>query len=355
MDPDIVQIEKHAKYFARFLKLLPARLSSHDCTRITIAFFAVSGLDVLNSLHILKNSFKNEIIEWLYRCQINPREDDMSCGGFQGSTTFITCKTNEMLNDFSWERHYQWGHLAVTYTAIATLATLGDDLSRLNRKAIIRGVEAVQKENGSFSASIQGSESDMRFVYCAAAICYMLNDWGNINKKLMADYILKSIRYDYGISQDGEMESHGGTTFCAVAALYMSDQLYILSEEVLEGMKRWLLFRQTDGFQGRPNKLSDTCYSFWIGATLKILDAFELSDFKQNRDYILSTQDTCVGGFCKWPGSNTDPFHTYFGLCGLTFIKEKNLADITPALNITYRAFNHLQKLQKSWKLENPY
>lgn len=350
MDSNIVQIEKHAKYFIRFLKLLPARLSSHDCTRITIAFFAVSGLDVLNSLHLLKPNLKHEIIEWLYKCQVNPREDDLICGGFQGSTTLITCKTSEMLQDFSCERHYQWGHLAVTYTAIATLATLGDDLSRLNRKAIIRGVEAVQKENGSFSASIQGSESDMRFVYCAAAICYMLNDWGSVNKQKMTEYVLNNIRYDYGISQDGEMESHGGTTFCAIAALYLSNQLNVLPVDTIEGMKRWLLFRQTDGFQGRPNKLSDTCYSFWIGATLKILDSFELSDYEQNRNYILSTQDTSVGGFCKWPGTNTDPFHSYFGLCGLTFIKEKNLADIMPALNITNKAYEHLLKLQKTWQ-----
>ncbi len=28
-----LQTDKHAKYFVRFLKLLPARLSSHDSTR----------------------------------------------------------------------------------------------------------------------------------------------------------------------------------------------------------------------------------------------------------------------------------------------------------------------------------
>ena len=28
--------------------------------------------------------------------------------------------------------------------------------------------------------------------------------------------------------------------------------------------------RQQSGFQGRPNKPVDTCYSFWVGATLKV-------------------------------------------------------------------------------------
>lgn len=73
------------------------------------------------------------------------------------------------------------------------LAALEDDFSRLDRKAIIAGVAAVQRDDGSFSATIDGSEHDMRFVYCAAAICAMLNDWGKVDKQKMADYIVKSI------------------------------------------------------------------------------------------------------------------------------------------------------------------
>lgn len=34
---------------------------------------------------------------------------------------------------------YKWGHLAMTYTSLAILVILGDDLSRLDRKAIIEG------------------------------------------------------------------------------------------------------------------------------------------------------------------------------------------------------------------------
>jgi geranylgeranyl transferase type-1 subunit beta len=34
---------------------------------------------------------------------------------------------------------YKWGHLAMTYTSIAILVILGDDLTRLDRKAIIEG------------------------------------------------------------------------------------------------------------------------------------------------------------------------------------------------------------------------
>lgn len=338
--------KKHAKFFTRFLNLLPARLASHDSTRVTIAFFAVCGLDILDSLDIIKESTIRDIINWIYRYQVVSKEGQVECSGFQGSSTinFSVADGDNYLNN------YKWGHLAMTYTAISTLITLGDDLSRLDRDAIVRGVAAVQREDGSFSASVEGNEHDMRFVYCAAAICAMLDDWGTVNKKKMAEYILQSIRYDYGVSQHFEMESHGGTTFCAIAALELSGQLDILPPNVIEGMIRWLVFRQIDGFNGRPNKPVDTCYSFWIGASLKILKAFHLTDYTENRNYILSTQDNVIGGFSKWPGSTADPFHTYFGLCGLSFIGEPGILEIMPSLNISMRAYEKLQNVQKRWK-----
>lgn len=51
----------------------------------------------------------------------------------------------------------------------------------------------MQKPDGNFSASIEGNEHDMRFVYCAAAICAMLNDWTGVDKAAMANYIRSSM------------------------------------------------------------------------------------------------------------------------------------------------------------------
>jgi Prenyltransferase, beta subunit len=70
---DLVLARKqHIKYFQRFLHLLPARLSSYDSTRLTIAFFAISGLDVLNALDVLDEEKRKHIIDWIYRLQIIP-------------------------------------------------------------------------------------------------------------------------------------------------------------------------------------------------------------------------------------------------------------------------------------------
>ncbi|XP_013183879.2 geranylgeranyl transferase type-1 subunit beta isoform X2 [Amyelois transitella] len=280
--------------------------------------------------------------------QVHPNKEngDMSMCGFQGSSTINVELGPE-------NSHYKCGHLAMTYTGLCMLLTLGDDLSRVNRKALVQGVKALQTKEGNFSATLSGCESDMRFVYCAACISYILNDWSGFNIEKATDYILKSMSYDYGIAQCPELESHGGTTFCALATLALTDQLDKLTHEQTEGLKRWLLFRQIDGFQGRPNKPVDTCYSFWVGASLKILDALQMTNYANNRRYVYETQDQVVGGFSKWPDTCTDPMHTYLGLAGLSLIGENGLLEVVPTLNITKRAYEHLKNLQEQWANES--
>ncbi|GAB0207388.1 geranylgeranyl transferase type-1 subunit beta [Grus japonensis] len=108
--------------------------------------------------------------------------------------------------------------------------------------------------------------------------------------------------------------------------------------------------RQQNGYHGRPNKPVDTCYSFWVGATLKLLNIFQYTNFERNRNYILSTQDHLVGGFAKWPDSHPDALHAYFGICGLSLIGETGICNVHPALNISTRTSEHLHHLHQIWK-----
>lgn len=51
--------------------------------------------------------------------------------------------------------------------------------------------------------------------------------------------------------------------------------------------------RQQNGYHGRPNKPVDTCYSFWVGATLKVVyrtatgQFLTCSDFFKHRTFSL--------------------------------------------------------------------
>ncbi|XP_075238392.1 geranylgeranyl transferase type-1 subunit beta [Lycorma delicatula] len=349
--------QQHVRYFKYHLQILPARLSNFDSTRISIAFFALSGLDLLGAIDEIEEERKRTICDWLYQLQVLPDENsgDLRKCGFQGSSTLNCCSKNcSCDNDYNADyAKYVCGHLAMTYTALACLIILGDDLSRLNRQAIAEGVKALQQSDGSFCATLSGSESDMRFVYCATCICYMIQDWSGMDKDKTVDFILNSMSYDFGFGQSPGLESHGGSTYCAVASLFLMNRLHDTFEnKQLEGLKRWSLMRQVCGYQGRPNKPVDTCYSFWVGATLKLLDVFHLSEPTENRSYILSTQDSIVGGFAKWVDSIPDPLHTYLGLSGLSLLGEEGLLEVDPRLNISKRALKHLEQIHQSWMVK---
>ncbi|XP_046354801.1 geranylgeranyl transferase type-1 subunit beta-like [Haliotis cracherodii] len=344
--------EKHVKFFVRTLQILPSSCASLDTNRMTIAFFALSGLDVLCALNAIEKE-KQDIIDWIYSLQVLPDEQGANrpqCG-FRGSSTLghhhdpAKARTKPIV--------YDSGHIAMTYTALASLVILGDDLSRLDKDAIISGLKALQQDDGSFCAMPEGSEHDMRFVYCASCISYMLKDWSGINIQTTADYIKNSVSYEGGIAQGPDAEAHGGPTFCGLASLVLMDKLQSsFTPRQVSRLKRWCISRQQTGFQGRPNKPVDTCYSFWVGATLQLLDTFELSSFEFNRSYILQTQSNVTGGFAKWPESTPDALHAYFGICGLSLMKEPGLASLHPALNISQRAADHLHTLHQQWQEE---
>lgn len=122
--------------------------------------------------------------------------------------------------------------------------------------------------------------------------------------------------------------------------------------------------------QGRTNKRPDSCYSFWIGASLAILDAASLVDADQNRLFVCSCQQR-GGGIAKFADtyqgahrrvliggaidltSITDIVHTYLGLAGLAIIGSADgLPAIHPAVNITLRTLERL-KGTKCWRGES--
>lgn len=48
------------------------------------------------------------------------------------------------------------------------------------------------------------------------------------------------------------------------------------------------------------------------------------------RKYILACQDDEEGGFADRPGDMADPFHTLFGLAGLSLLGDETLKDVNP-------------------------
>ena len=65
-----IDLAAHAKYFLRCLELLPAPYASLDTNRLTVAYFCVSGLDVLGCLERVDAP---RIITWIYSLQARGR------------------------------------------------------------------------------------------------------------------------------------------------------------------------------------------------------------------------------------------------------------------------------------------
>jgi geranylgeranyl transferase type-2 subunit beta len=67
----------------------------------------------------------------------------------------------------------------------------------------------------------------------------------------------------------------------------------------------WLSERQlpSGGLNGRPEKLQDVCYSWWVISSLKIIGKLNWINIEKLRDYILSCQDEETGGISDRPGN----------------------------------------------------
>lgn len=51
----------------------------------------------------------------------------------------------------------------------------------------------------------------------------------------------------------------------------------------------------------------------------QLLDVFQYTDFEKNRNYIMSTQDSLVGGFAKWPDSHPGKITVSLCVCVCAF------------------------------------
>jgi protein farnesyltransferase subunit beta len=140
-------------------------------------------------------------------------------------------------------------------------------------------------------------------------------------------------------------EAHGGYTFCAFAALAI-----IGRTEAIDNMRllSWAVKRQLPlegGFQGRTNKLVDSCYSYWQGGIFPILDQvldekplFSASEMdgeswlflqKKLQQYILMCCQNVKGGLKDKPRKNCDYYHTCYALSGLS-IAQHNRRQFRP-------------------------
>jgi prenyltransferase beta subunit len=93
------------------------------------------------------------------------------------------------------------------------------------------------------------------------------------------------------------------------------------------------------GLTGRPGKCADTCYSYWVGASLEILrpPMHEYINSEDLHAFVLSCQFP-KGGFCKDCEALPDPMHTYCAIAGLGLSRCPGVQSLDPLLGLSARA-----------------
>lgn len=305
---------------------LPAPYKSMDTNRLTLLYFCISGLDLLDMLGEVDTQ---SIVEYIYSLQA-PLLDH---GGFYGYPPVqFERKEQDTCNNQP--------HIANTYVALIMLLILGDDLQRVQREGIAASLRKWQLEDGSFCCvhgiSSLDSENDIRFTFCAAAICYVLDLWHVLDVDRMHQNIMAARSYDSAFGMGFQTESHGGCTYCALASLSMMGRLDDLPERVQ--LVDWLVKRQQEGLQGRVGKDPDSCYSFWVGASLKLLGVQHFLDDVACSSFIKRCEFQNFGGFQKFPDVPPDLLHSYFSVAGLSLCGL--LTPLDARLNMSQRALD---------------
>ncbi|MCO5594890.1 hypothetical protein L7F22_048925 [Adiantum nelumboides] len=168
----MADLEAHSQFALFLFYGLPAPAQSEDVNRLTLAYFLISSLDLLHSLSHID---AKQVIDWVYGHQVLPATNFHDSGtcfmGFRGSLSagvqFSPLGASALVHD--------GGHLASTYSALAILTILGDDLCRVRKHALLVSMRKLQQQDGSFTSVHMGMEADLRFVYCAEFSQEILN------------------------------------------------------------------------------------------------------------------------------------------------------------------------------------
>ncbi|XP_068140306.1 geranylgeranyl transferase type-2 subunit beta [Drosophila tropicalis] len=290
--------------------------------RMSGIYWGVTALDIMGQLDRLERKY---VLEFVKRCQCPVT------GGF------APCEGHD-------------AHLLYTLSAIQILCTY-DAVDEIDTDAVVRFVVGLQQPDGSFFGDKWG-EVDTRFSFCAVATLTLLKRLeASIDVEKAVKFVMSCCNQtDGGFGSKPGAESHAGLIYCCVGFLSLTQRLHLLDVDKLGW---WLCERQlpAGGLNGRPEKLPDVCYSWWVLSSLTIMGRLHWISSEKLQEFILSCQDLETGGFSDRTGNMPDIFHTLFGIGGLSLLGHGGLKPINPTLcmpqYIIDRLDIHPQKLER--------
>ena len=212
----------------------------------------------------------------------------------------------------------------------------------MNNDGVVYDEDMFVKEVCEYGSGLNGefrnykmddySEIDIRFTYCALGCLRLIRNDNDaimkyLNTNAIVNCILKHINtYEYGWSLTQDGETNCGLTYCAIASLTLLNYDISSNKQIYIKLITYLINRITT-ITGRTNKQSDSCYSFWITASLHLLNVSHLINDQALTSFI-SQCSTIFGGFSKHASSTSlnthypDIMHTYFTLNTLLLLNK---------------------------------
>ena len=144
------------------------------------------------------------------------------------------------------------------------------------------------RSTGSFAGDEWG-EYDTRFLYGAFNALSLLRSLHAVDVAKAVSHIEACANFDGGYGISPGAESHSGQIFTCVGALAIAGRLDLVDKDRLGA---WLSERQLPdgGLNGRPEKLEDVCYSWWVLSSLSMIDRLHWIDSKKLTKFILNCQ-----------------------------------------------------------------
>ncbi len=148
--------------------------------------------------------------------------------------------------------------------------------------------ELQDRNTGTFAGDEWG-EKDTRFLFGAFNALSLLNLMHVIELPKAIAHVQACANFDGGYGVSPGAESHAGQVYTCVGALAIAGRLDLIDKDRLGG---WLSERQLDngGLNGRPEKLEDVCYSWWVASSLAMIGRLHWIDGDKLAKFILQCQ-----------------------------------------------------------------
>lgn len=307
--PKELLIEKHCAFLRGYGRSHSTyQYGITDYLRMSGIYWLSTCLDLLHSLEATDRDFITDYIQKCYHPSI---------GGYSPSPNHDP-------------------HLLYTLSAVQVLVQF-NRMDLINKAELAKYIKGLQQEDGSFFGD-QWGEVDTRFSFCAVACLKLIDCLEVIDVDRATEFVLSCLNFDGGFGCIPGAESHAGQIYCCLGFLSLVQRLDRLDSSTKDILAWWLCERQLEqsgGLNGRPEKLPDVCYSWWVLASLRILGKIQWINREKLSRFILASQDDETGGCADRPGNVPDPFHTLFAVTGLSLLNiydENIIGKVNPVL-----------------------